>query len=371
MLDLSGGDRLKILKRHLKEGIIVLKIETLDDLWHLYNTVGPTDVVVSRTTRRVRVGDEDGRKQDSVRKPMVLKLQVDDVSFHTFSNRVRIKGKILEGPGDLISIGSYHTINIEPGDTLTIIKEHWPKYILDRLNEATKAQLNPISLIVTIEDGDAELLLAADYGIKEAVRVRVSISGKRGDQKSFDASMKDFFIDVTLAIRSQLEQTEIGLIVIAGPGFVKDHFREYLSKAGIKNLPPVVVESTNSIGVPGAKEILWRGVIGNAASTLKVETETKLIERLIEHISKDSGLGAYGDEEVSKAVQFGAVEDLLITDKKLREGSEEVRRRMDNLVRGTEEIRGAFHIVSTEHPAGEQLHRLGGLAAILRFRIDQ
>ncbi|MHA1287324.1 MAG: mRNA surveillance protein pelota, partial [Candidatus Thorarchaeota archaeon] len=73
---------MKILKRYLKEGTIVLKIETLDDLWHLYNTVGPTDVVVSRTTRRVRVGDEDRRKQDSVRKPMVLKLQVDDVAFH-------------------------------------------------------------------------------------------------------------------------------------------------------------------------------------------------------------------------------------------------------------------------------------------------
>ena len=362
---------MKILKRYLKEGTIVLKIETLDDLWHLYNTVGPTDVVVSRTTRRVRVGDEDGRKQDSVRKPMVLKLQVEDVAFHSFSNRVRIKGKILEGPSDLINIGSYHTINIEPGDTLTIIKEHWPKYILDRLKDATKAQLNPVSLIITIEDGDAELLLAADYGIKEAVRVRASISGKRGDQKSFDSTTRDFFADVTLATRSQLEQTEIGLIVIAGPGFVKDHFREYLSKAGIKDLPPVIVESTNSIGIPGAKEILWRGVIGKAASTLKVETETRLIESLIEHISKDSGLGAYGDEEVKKAVEFGAVEDLLITDKKLREGSEQVRRRMDNLVRGVEKTRGTFHIVSTEHPAGEQLHRLGGLAAILRFRIDR
>ena len=369
MLDPSGGDRLKILKRILKEGTIVLKIETLYDLWHLYNTVGPTDIVVSRTTRRVRVGDEDGRKQDSVRKPMVLKLLVDDVAFHTFSNRVRIKGKILEGPGDLVSIGSYHTINIEPGDTLTIIKEHWPNYILDRLKEATKAQLNPVSLVVTIEDGDAELFLVADFGIKEAVHVSASISRKRGDQKTHDSTMKDFFVDVALAVRSQLEQAEIGLIVIAGPGFVKDHFREHLTKAGIKNLPPVVVESTNSIGVPGAKEILFRGVIGKAASTLKVETETKLIEDLIEHISKDDGLGAYGDAEVKKAVEFGAVEDLLITDKKLREGTEQVRRQMDNLIRNTEKTRGAFHIVSTEHPTGEQLHRLGGLAAILRFRI--
>jgi protein pelota len=368
-LKLPCGDVLKILKRVLKEGIIVLKIETLDDLWHLYNTVGTGDIVISRTVRRVRVGDEDSRKQESVRKPMTLKLRVDDVAFHTFSNRVRIKGQILEGPSDLVSIGSYHTINIESGDTLTIVKDRWPKYILDRLEEATKDQIRSVCLIVTVEDGDAELFLAADYGIKEAVRVRANISRKRGDQKTYDSTMNDFFIDVTLAIRSQLEQEQVGLIVLAGPGFVKDHLREYLSKAGIKNMPPVVVEGTNSIGLPGAKEILFRGVIGKVITELKVETETRLVENLIEHISKDDGLGAYGYDEVAKAVQYGAVQDLLITDKKLREGSDEVRRQMDTLIRNTEQIKGAFHIVSTDHPTGDQLHRLGGIAAILRFRI--
>jgi protein pelota len=316
---------LKILKRVLKEGKIVLKVETLDDLWHLYNTVGPSDIVISRTSRRVRVGDEDSRKSDSVRKIMMLKLQVEDVSFHNFSNRVRIKGVILEGGGDLVNIGSYHTINIEVGDTLAIIKEHWPKFVLDRLKEATKSQLRPMCLIVTIEDGTAELFLAADFGIQEAVRIRTSISRKRGDQKSYDATMKEFFADILLALQSQIEQHQFGLIVIAGPGFVKDHFRDYLAGAKIKDLPPVVVESSNSIGVPGAKEILYRGVISKAVTELKVETETRLVELLIEQISKDNGLGAYGNDEVSSAVQYGAVEELLITDKKLREGDEKTR----------------------------------------------
>ena len=361
---------MKILKRVLKEGKIVLKVETLDDLWHLYNTVGPSDIVISRTSRRVRIGDEDSRKSDSVRKVMMLKLQVEDVSFHNFSNRVRIKGVILEGGGDLVNIGSYHTINIETGDTLTIIKEHWPKFVLDRLKEASKAQLRPMCLIVTIEDGTAELFLAADFGIQEAVRIRTSISRKRGDQKSYDATMREFFADTLLALQSQLEQHQFGLIVVAGPGFVKDHFRESLVGARIKDLPPVIVESTNSIGVPGAKEILYRGVISKAVTELKVETETRLVELLIEHISKDDGLGAYGNDEVSSAVQYGAVEELLITDKKLREGDEKTRRWMDSLIRNVETTRGSFHIVSTEHPAGDQLQRLGGIGAILRFRLS-
>ena len=98
---------------------------------------------------------------------------------------------------------------------------------------------------------------------------------------------------------------------------------------------------------------------------------TSDIEELITHIAKDDGLGTYGDDEVASAVQYGAVEHLLITDKKLREGTDDRRRQIDSVIKNTEKTRGDFHIVSTEHPAGDQLHRLGGIAAILRFRIAQ
>ena len=361
---------MKVLKRILKEGKVKLKIEYLDDLWHLYNIITPNDIVVSRTTRRVKLGDEGSRKQESVRKPMTLSIRVEDVAFHSFSNRVRIKGTILEGPSDLVSSGTYHTINIETGHSLTIIKERWPKYLLDRIKKAAESQESPVALAVTIEDGVAEMFLIADFGIREAVRVRASISRKRGSQKEYDKTMREFFDDAVLAIRSQVEQHSIGLIIIAGPGFVKDHFKNHLAKAGIKDLPPVVSESTNSIGIPGAKEILFREVISKAMTGVKLETETRLVHEIIEHIAKDDGLGAYGNDEVAKAVQFGAVAELLITDKKLREGEDKARRWMDGLIRATEKARGSFHIVSTDHPAGDQLQSLGGIAAVLRYRID-
>jgi protein pelota len=360
---------LKVLKRILKEGKVVLKTEFLDDLWTLYNVVSVGDLVISRTTRRVRIGDEDSRKQESIRKPMTLQLKVEEVTFHSFSNRIRIKGTILEGPSDYVSIGSYHTINIETGDTLTIIKDAWPRYLLDRLHEAEKAGKSPIALLVTIEDGVAELFLAADFGIKEAVRIQTTISRKHGDQKSYDATMREFFVDVTTAVRSQLEQNEIGIIIIAGPGFVKDHYKDHLLGAGIKNMPSVVAESINSIGVPGAKEILFRGVISNAVEGIKLEEETQLVESIIEHIAKDDGLAAYGPQEVENAIQYGAVEHLLITDKRLRAGDAAQRHWTDRLVHDTEKTRGTFHIVSTEHPAGDQLQSIGGIAALLRFKI--
>ena len=61
----------------------------------------------------------------------------------------------------------------------------------------------------------------------------------------------------------------------------------------------------------------------------------------------------------------------MITDKKLREGDHDQRKWMDNLIRNTEKTRGQFHIVSTDHPAGDQLQNLGGVGAILRFKIGR
>ena len=84
---------MKVLKRILKEGKVKIKIEFLDDLWTCYNVVIPGDTVISRTTRRVRVGDEDSRKQDSFRKPMTdmwtfflenHQINYDDIHQDTF-----------------------------------------------------------------------------------------------------------------------------------------------------------------------------------------------------------------------------------------------------------------------------------------------
>jgi protein pelota len=123
--------------------------------------------------------------------------------------------------------------------------------------------------------------------------------------------------------------------------------------------------------VPGAKEILYRGVISTALSEMKIETETKLIEEIITHIAKGDGLGTYGDKEVERAIDYGAARELLVTDIRLREGSDDQRKWLDGLIRKTENIRGAFHVVSTEHPAGDQLQKLGGIAALLRFRVGR
>ncbi|MFX0029352.1 MAG: hypothetical protein ACFE8B_09090 [Candidatus Hermodarchaeota archaeon] len=115
---------MKILKIDQKLREIIVKPENLNDLWTLYNIISEGDEVSTRTQRRVIL--KEGSTGE--RKVMNLKLKVESISFHEFSNRLRVKGKILEGPDDFISYGSYHTFNIEPLLKIRIIKEKWSNY---------------------------------------------------------------------------------------------------------------------------------------------------------------------------------------------------------------------------------------------------
>jgi len=74
-------------------------------------------------------------------------------------------------------------------------------------------------------------------------------------------------------------------------------------------------------------------------------------------------MAAYGMKEVQSAVNFGAVESLLVLDELARMGSAE------EIMREVAAARGKVVIFSSEFEPGERLRSLGGIAALLRFKI--
>ena len=135
---------MKILYIDKKKVEISVRIENLNDLWTLYNVISEGDEVSARTQRRVVL--KEGSSGE--RKVMRLKLKVEAVSFHEFSNRLRVKGKILEGPSDFVSYGSYHTFNLEVQHKLSISKEKWLNHELKRIKESSKFETNFIMLFI-------------------------------------------------------------------------------------------------------------------------------------------------------------------------------------------------------------------------------
>jgi protein pelota len=352
---------MKVVHFNKKEGLIKLKPETLDDLWYLKGIIEGGDRVKGRGYRRIR--DEEKLRPDrGERVPVTLELDVDDVEFHPYINRLRITGKIVSGPEDLISLGSYHTLEVQPDDTLTI-KKQWRDWQLERLREAEKASKVPIVLIVSIEEGEAELALVRRYGLEFITRVTATISGKK-EAKEHEASAKEFYSRTAEKVAEAKEKHNVERVIIAGPGFAKENLMAKMKELYPNVAAVSILESTGSGGKTGVHEVLKRGTVEKVAKESRVSLETMLVERIFVEIAKDSGFAAYGIEEVKNAVGYGAVDKLLVCDTQLRKDTG-----VDKMMREVKRAGGEVIIVSTEHEAGERLESIGGIAAILRYMV--
>jgi len=91
--------------------------------------------------------------------------------------------------------------------------------------------------------------------------------------------------------------------------------------------------------------------------------EKKLLEKFFNTLGKNPGLVVYKPDDVRKALEYGAVEILVVSksfDKNIAKELKEIAHNTSSEV----------EIVSTETPEGEQFYNLSGIGAILRFAIN-
>jgi len=124
---------LKIVKSDLN--IRKLKIQNDLDVWHLQQIVEQKDLVKARTVRTIFIRRED-QKEKGRRKLVLLKIRVEKIEFDEYQKKLRLNGKIVEGPEE-IQLGDYHTIEVGRGDVIEIEKERWNEEQLERLKRAS------------------------------------------------------------------------------------------------------------------------------------------------------------------------------------------------------------------------------------------
>ncbi|MBN2155029.1 MAG: mRNA surveillance protein pelota [Candidatus Lokiarchaeota archaeon] len=354
-----------------KKGEIKVLVEELEDLWSLYNIIKPGDMVKARTFRRVVLRDGDTGE----RKPMVLQIQVEKCEFHEYSNRLRVLGQIREGPDDFVSIGQYHTLNLEKGTKVLIIKDKWYKHELKRLEKSTQYSSNKFVLVAAIESGLATIGIISNYSLTIISTIRHNIPGKRYRNQSKNKSREEiqFFDSVTGVIIENVKKQEITMVIICGPGFLKEQFNQYLRTTVEKEklTLEIRIASASSATESAINEIIKNGTIAGFIADHRLTIETHLMDEFIERLGKDNGLFTYGFKETLIAAQLGSVQDLLITDQVLRSQiNKEDRKNLEELFYLVENGRGIIHIISTLHPAGDQLHNYSGIAALLRFKVQ-
>jgi protein pelota len=377
---------MKILKKKLKPketetgerkrrvGELALVPESLDDLWHLKHVIEPGDLVYSLTYRRIEEATDKVRPDKADKKPVRLGIRTDAVEFHKFSRRLRIKGVIEEGPET--ELGAYHTFNIEPDTKLSVVKA-WKEHQLKRLREAEKAFATIAVLVVTVEEGEAVAGIVRQYGVDELFSLRYS-SGKGMEHAGGGSSKSVFFGELLKQLQNSMQTTKAEALIIAGPGFIKDDFFSFLKDHDMELAKKTRIEQASSIGVSGFLEVLKRGAVERLKHEERLTKEVTLLDRLMAEISKDEGGKAvYGKDEVRKALEYGAVETLMVSDEKLmrtrmgEEGTEQEKEaeEIDRMLEEAERKRGEVVIFSTEFEPGKRLNALGGIAALLRFAI--
>jgi protein pelota len=345
---------MKVLHQDARTNEIKLFPETLDDLWHLYNLVDDRDLVFASTYRRGEEKTDKLRAERVEKVRMRLGIRVQKVEFHESEDVLRILGVIEQGPQDM---GQHHTLMISVGEPLTVIKPDWKPQHFDRIKRAIEMSEKPSMFFVAIEDTDAVIATAREYGLKEFATITRNPGGKMYESKSNESEFLDEVVE-------KLKMVMHGEpLIVLGPGFVKEALAKRIREKASEISSSMVIHHTGQAGMAGINELMKQVVGGKVLDETRVARETRLMELLFSEIGKN-GMFAYGDESVKSAVEAGAVSVLLVLDTKVRSSA------ADRLIRMVEESKGEFVIVSSLHEAGRRLDSLGGVAALLRYRMS-
>ncbi len=342
--------------RHFKEES-KLKIEDLDDLWYLKSVLESGDIVSGVSYRRLK--DETKARADKGQRVRVfLGIRLEDSDYSEHSKTLRLTGQLTASSDPNIGLGSYHTLDIGVGDTVTVSKS-WKRWQLDRLREAEKSSKVGRVLIVSVEDGEADFAVLRKFGIQYAFRVTKALGGKdQADDYTVNAA--DFYDVVSAKIAEMKKDEGVSAAIVCGPGFAKEKvFDRLKAKKGVEG---IFLEPAGCGGRAAIQEVLKRGAVEKIAEESKVAVETRLVEELFSRIAV-TGPAAYGPAEVEHAANMSAIDILLVTYTFLQ------KHHPDKLLEKVKHGRGEIHVVSPEHDAGERLDAIGGIGALLRFPI--
>lgn len=173
---------------------------------------------------------------------------------------------------------------------------------------------------------------------------------------------KEFYKRIAEEMKNTFfENKKLKGILVGGPIPTKDEFLDggYL----ISTLQDKIigVKDIGDADEAGLKELVEKSK--DILSEQEIIREKKILEKFFEKLGEDKEKVLYKYDDVKKALEFGAV-DTLILSKKL---NKEIIKELEKLA---ENISSKIEIVSTETSEGEQFLNLSGIGALLRFKIS-
>ncbi len=357
---------MRILYFNQRKGVAKLIPESIEDLYHLYFIIEKGDLVSARTVRKVKLESKDGMRVKSKAVPTTLTIRVEFIEYHEYMKSLRVGGPVVRDPRDLGIKGSHHTLNISVNEPILIEKDNWARFQLERLKKAESNRLTAKILVLAIDRDQCNIGLIGRR-VEHILTLHSGIPHNKSDM-SHDEAKKRFFAEIFKKVNDMLARDSISAVVVAGPGFLKEDLHRYLTNSLPSNFN-VALCSASSATPSAYQEIIKSGALTKVVKKLSVIEETKIIEKLIEELSRGEK-ATYGIAHVEQAAKYGAIDTLLILEGVFLSPKMGIRERLDKLIETVEERGGTVKIISEGHEAANYLKSLGGIAALLRYRLD-
>lgn len=348
---------MKLIKQNLRKGEVVIMAQSADDLWQLSQIIEPEDFVTGKTTRKIKLSGE-GEKARADKRTITLKVKVEKVDFQ--ENNLRIGGAVAEARED-IPAGAAHSISIEAGSVITITKEEWLKFQLDKLKESSCAAPKLLIAVFDRESAIFAMLRQKGYEILNEEKGKVA-------KKAVKVEEENFYKRIIVLLKEYDARFALDRIILASPAFWKEELMKELKDDALKR--KIIQATCSSVTKNAIEEVLKRPELREALKQDRLSKEANLVEELMAEIGK-SGLAAYGFGEVEKLAEVGAIKVLLVTDKLIRKRrNENTFKQLDTLMRQADKAKGDVVIINSENEPGMKLDSLGGIAALLRFKLN-
>ncbi len=340
-----------------KKGIVHLKVTDLDDLWYLSQIIEEQDYLTGIASRKIKLGSDENAS--IVKKTFKVKIDVEKVDLT--AEELRINGTIVEGPDD-IPQGSYQSISLEIGSECTIQKAEWPFHLQEQLEEALQKKY---SYLICLLDRDEAILAITK---KSGFEVLTKLAGEVTKKNQAVAIKKEFYQELEELLQEYDARFKPQAIIAASPAFYKEDLAASLKNKDLKK--KIVLAPASDVSERSLEEVMRRPELHDTLKDSRLREEQLLLEELLSAINTQ-GLAVYGKADVERAVLAGAAKTILLTDQFIsQQKSADTFKEVNEILKIASKNQCKINIISADNDAGKRLNGLGGIAALLRYKLE-
>lgn len=366
-----------------KDGVLLqLQPEDKEDLFTLYQLIDQDDELIFKKRFTTTV-DVDKRKKttDMVK----LRIQVVSREFDMKDEFLRYKGSTVEDDTGKtncnIAAGKFISYTITYAYPFTLLKKNFDSYAKKLLDEACNLEAKADTAAIVLQEGVAHvcILTASSTILKQKIEYSLPKKKTTTDIIKFDEKTEKFYKAIYASIVKNYDFNKLKMIILCSPGFyaktLHEKIMQYATQEQNRNIldnESMFLVAHSSTGyMQGITEVLKNPIYANKLQDTKYSHEANVMDSFMKHLNEDDYKAWYGEQEVFKAAELGAIDELLITDLLARSPDLSQRKKYMDLMKSIESLGGKVIIFSTLHISGEELDKLTGIACILKYPIPE